>query len=214
MFNRIQYISQGNTPEEHKQNIIDALKGGCRWIQLRLKNSNHEIILNTAFEIKKYCENYEATFIINDFPYIAAYVDADGVHLGLSDMNVMQARKIVGNNKIIGATANTIENIYQHIKDGADYIGLGPLRYTKTKENLSNIIGIDGYAKIMNTLKKNNINIPIYAIGGVSEYDFQNLLKIGIYGIAASNMITNAINKSELFKKLNLILNENVNNCR
>ncbi|MDP4268323.1 MAG: thiamine phosphate synthase, partial [Bacteroidota bacterium] len=111
MLNKIQYISQGNTPQQHILNIGNVLDAGCRWIQLRMKNTPDDIILKTADHAKKLCEKFGATFILNDNPILAKEIDSDGVHLGLNDMSVAGAREIIRKNKIIGGTANTIDDI-------------------------------------------------------------------------------------------------------
>ncbi len=117
MYSKLQYISQGNTPSEHITHIEQALEAGCNWIQLRLKNCSDEDIEATAFKVKTLCDHYKATFILNDHPSIALKVKADGVHLGLSDMLVTEARAILGNDKIIGGTANTVEHVIQRINE-------------------------------------------------------------------------------------------------
>jgi thiamine-phosphate pyrophosphorylase len=127
---------------------------------------------------KKLCSDYQAVCIINDHVQIAKDVDADGVHLGLKDMSVEKARYILGENKIIGGTANTFSDILQRMVERCDYIGLGPLRFTSTKEQLSPILGFEGYGEIINSLKEKSIEIPkIFAIGGVVLEDINSYRK-------------------------------------
>ena len=190
-FEKIQYISQGNTAEVQFKNIENALENGAKWIQLRWKESSKNDIKLLALKVKMLCENYNATFIINDDVDLAAEVDVDGVHLGLDDMDILKARQILGSEKIIGGTANTLEDVQQRISENCDYIGLGPLRFTSTKKKLSPILGFEAYQKIINQLQKNNMNFPpIYAIGGVTKNDIHALQNIGIYGVALSQLIT------------------------
>lgn len=203
MFNRLQYISQGNTVEEQLYNIHQALDHGCDWIQMRFKKATSEDSFTLAEAVKILCQEYLATFIINDNVALAKAIDADGVHLGLSDMGISNAREILGNNKIIGGTANTFENIQNHAKNGCDYIGLGPFRFTKTKENLSPILGLEGYAELMQKMHDNQINTPIYAIGGIQTEDVEAIIKTGIHGIAVSGLITESDNKTKLISQLN-----------
>jgi len=148
MFSKLQYISQGATARDQLNNIQESLDAGCDWIQLRFKNATTEEIKALAQQVKAVCPSYGATFIINDHPQIAKDIDADSVHLGLQDMPVTEARKIVGD-KIIGGTANTLDDILKRVDEGCNYIGLGPLRFTTTKEKLSPILGLEGYKKIM-----------------------------------------------------------------
>ncbi len=190
-FEKMQYISQGDTAEIQFKNIENALENGAKWIQLRWKESSKNDIKLLALKVKTICENYNATFIINDDVDLAAEVDVDGVHLGLDDMDILKARQILGSEKIIGGTANTLEDVQQRISENCDYIGLGPLRFTSTKKKLSPILGFEAYQKIINQLQKNNMNFPpIYAIGGVKKNDIHALQNIGIYGVALSQLIT------------------------
>ena len=125
-----------------------ALEGGCRWVQLRMKDTPVETIEPVALEVQALCRQYGATFIIDDHVELARKLHADGVHLGKKDMPIADARRILGAEYIIGGTANTFEDVLQHYKAGADYIGCGPFRYTTTKKNLSPILGLEGYRSI------------------------------------------------------------------
>jgi thiamine-phosphate pyrophosphorylase len=203
MFSKLQYISQGSTAEEQLENIGQALDAGCRWIQFRFKNAeNYELIHFSRF-VKDMCALYDATFIINDHPLIAKEVDADGVHLGLTDMPIKEAFEILSDKKIIGGTANTLQDVLQRVEEGCSYIGLGPFRFTTTKEKLSPILGLEGYKKIMDELKQRNIQVPVYAIGGIVAEDILSILNTGVYGVAVSGIITHHPNKKELVKEIN-----------
>lgn len=203
MFNKLQYISQGNTVDEQLINIHQALDNGCKWIQIRFKNHFSEDVLTVAEAVKTLCEEYLANFIINDNVYLAQQIAADGAHLGLADMPINEARNILGNTKIIGATANTFEDIQNHVQNGCDYIGLGPFKFTTTKDNLSPILGLQGYRTIMSKMQENGITIPVYAIGGITLDDIEPLMQTGIYGIAVSGLITQATEKKKTIKQLN-----------
>lgn len=205
MFSKLQYISQGESIYKQIRNIQHALDQGCDWIQLRFKTDNEKQLLDVAEAVKLLCDTYSATFIINDNPYLCQQVDADGVHLGLTDMNVSEARNILGEFKIIGGTANTYEDILLRFEENCDYIGLGPYKFTTTKQNLSPLLGLEGYQNILQKLKEENIHIPIYAIGGIQIEDVENLMKTGIHGIAVSGMITNQIQKKH-YSQLNTAL--------
>ena len=203
MYHKLQYISQGRTIEEQLYNIHQALDAGCDWIQMRFKNQTAKDTFALAEAVKFLCEEYLANFIVNDNLYLAQQIAADGVHLGLTDMNIAEARAILGNTKIIGGTANTFEDIQNHIKNGCDYIGLGPFQFTETKEKLSPILGLSGYMEIIQKLKSSNLKIPIYAIGGIALEDVERLIETGIHGIAVSGMITKSDKKKKLIQKLN-----------
>lgn len=202
MFNKLQYISQGNTEEEQTRNIHQALDGGCKWVQLRYKNHFSDDAFTLAEAAKILCEEYLANFIINDNVYLAQQIAADGVHLGLTDMSIKEARSILGDTKIIGATANTFEDIQNHIQNGCDYIGLGPFRFTTTKKNLSPILGLEGYQTILNEMKNQGLTIPVYAIGGIGLDSIPTLMETGIHGIAVSGLITQSKDKTKTIKQL------------
>ena len=210
MYNKLQYISQGKTIEQQLYNIHQALDAGCDWIQMRFKNQTAKDSFALAEAVKFLCEEYLANFIVNDNLYLAQQIAADGVHLGLSDMKIDEARAILGATKIIGGTANTFEDIVNHAKNGCDYIGLGPFRFTSTKEKLSPILGLSGYYEILEKLKKNNIEIPVYAIGGITLKDLNPLIETGIHGIAVSGIITKSDEKELLIQQLNEKLYANV----
>ncbi len=202
MHSKIQYISQGATAHEQLNNIRQVLDAGCSWVQLRFKNAAKHEVIPLAEKVKELCRTYDATFILNDYPQLANQMDTDGVHLGLLDMPINDARALLGNEKIIGGTANTLSDVKQRIQEGCDYIGLGPLRFTPTKEKLSPILGISGYQIILEALKEEEVQIPIYAIGGITLEDISALTACGIYGIAVSGILTQHPNKKQLIKNL------------
>ncbi len=186
----LQYVSQGKTPQEHLDNIQEVCAAGCKWVQFRLKDEDIATYLHTALKARDICDQYDSILIINDNVGVAKAAMADGVHLGLNDMNPREAREILGDNFIIGGTANTATDCMQHIQDGVDYIGLGPYRYTTTKKKLSPILGFEGYKTILEEVHKNS-KIPIVAIGGIVEKDISDIIKTGVSGIAVSGMLTN-----------------------
>lgn len=203
MYNKLQYISQGETIDKQLYNIQQALDAGCKWVQMRFKNQTSKDTFTLAEAVKPLCEEYLANFIVNDDLHLAEQIAADGVHLGLTDTKIEEARAILGATKIIGGTANTFEDIENHVKNGCDYIGLGPFRFTATKEKLSPILGLSGYYEILQKLKKNKIDIPVYAIGGITLRDVSPLIEAGIFGVAVSGIITESDEKEKLIQQLN-----------
>lgn len=188
---KLQYISQGFTIEEQETNIRKALDNGVKWIQVRWKNAPEGDFIKLCEISKKVCSDNQAVCIINDHVQIAKDIDADGVHVGLNDMSVETARLVLGEDKIIGGTANTFQNVLQRMAESCDYIGLGPLRFTTTKEQLSPVLGFRGYQNIVQELHDKSLEIPkIFAIGGVVLNDIELLQQIGIYGVAVSGQIT------------------------
>ena len=189
---RIQFITDKKQNISLERQTEDVCKGGIKWIQFRMKDSCLEEKLKEGALVAAISRKWNATFIVNDDIEIAQRLDADGVHLGLSDMDPLEARKILGDDAIIGATCNTFEDICLRYKQKVDYIGLGPLRFTSTKKNLSPVIGIEGYNEIIRKCKEADINIPIVAIGGILVDDIKNILDTGVYGIAISSLITSS----------------------
>ena len=197
---RLQYITQGNSEEAILAEVQAVLNAGVNWVQLRIKDDQLDR-MKIALKVKVLCAG-KATFIINDKVAIAQELNADGVHLGLDDMPILEARKILGIEKIIGGTANTLEDCKERMESGADYIGLGPFRTTTTKKKLSPILGLEGYRHI--TPKTNGkITIPVVAIGGI-ELDDIKMLKseTGLYGIAVSGLIAKASDKEALVNEI------------
>ena len=163
-----------------------ACQGGVDWIQLRLKQVSEDTYLGVAREVQAVCRQYGATLIINDNVAIAAAVDADGVHLGKTDLNPIEAR-------IIGCTTNTRSDIIKRSEWPIDYFGLGPFRFTATKEKLSPVIGLRGYRRILESISELSVKaIPVIAIGGITEKDLAALFATGIHGVAVSGAISGA----------------------
>jgi thiamine-phosphate pyrophosphorylase len=173
------------------------LDAGANWIQLRQKNGSEQEKLKTAMSAASLCQKYKATLIINDSPQIALESGADGVHLGLKDYPIPEARKLLGKNAIIGGTANTQLQALQRVTENCDYIGLGPWKLTQTKENLSEILGEEGIKKGLDL----GLKIPVIAIGGISPADVPKILSLGVYGIAVSSGIVVAKNIKAAFKE-------------
>lgn len=185
----LQFITRKHPTYSHAEQVKLAMKGGVKWVQLRMVDAPEREVEEQAIEALKWTRHYNGTLIINDDPYLANKIDADGVHLGKKDISSRDARIIVGPNKIIGETCNTFDDI-QHLRlQEVDYIGLGPFRYTRTKKNLSSILGLDGYRQIFQKLEKEGIFAPIVAIGGIEEEDFAELFTTGIHGFAISGAI-------------------------
>ena len=188
----VQFITHTSARYTYADSARLALAGGCRWIQLRMKDAQREEIIATAAEILPLCREVGATFILDDHVELVELTGADGVHLGKNDMPIAEARRLLGHNKIIGGTANTFEDILAHAEAGADYIGCGPFRFTTTKKNLSPILGLEGYARIVEQMRQNHISLPIVAIGGIAFEDIPAILQTGVTGIALSGSVLRA----------------------
>lgn len=191
----VQFITHYNDRCSYVDSARIALEGGCRWVQLRMKDVEESLLMETAIIVQKMCKEYGATFIIDDNVLLAKRIKADGVHLGKHDMPIAEAREILGEQFIIGGTVNSFEDILFHLQGAApDYFGCGPFRFTSTKKNLSPILGMEGYRHIIQLMRNHNIHIPLVAIGGIAKDDIPSLLACGVDGIALSGSIINADN--------------------
>ncbi|MCH5268779.1 MAG: thiamine phosphate synthase [Lachnospiraceae bacterium] len=163
--------------------VEDVLKNGATFLQLREKEFSHEEMVVEAKEIKEIAAKYHVPFVINDDIYAAKEIDADGVHIGQSDMAYEEARKILGPNKIIGLSAGNLEEALQAEKLGADYIGVGAVFHTDTKEDTTSLT-FDELREITST-----VSIPVVAIGGISADNLMQLKGTGIDGISVISAI-------------------------
>ena len=188
----LQFITHFTDRYSYYDSARMALEGGCRWIQLRMKDASSEELEQEAVKVRALCREYHAVFIIDDHVELVKRLHVDGVHLGKMDMPVAEARRILGNNFIIGGTANTFEDVKMHYEAGANYVGCGPFRYTTTKKNLSPILGLEGYRNIISRLKAENIAMPLVAIGGITKEDIPVIAETGVVGIALSGTVLRA----------------------
>lgn len=178
------------TPQQAEQ----ACAGGIRWVQLRVKNAPEQEWEKLARATQQVCQRYGATLIINDNPALARAIGAAGVHVGKQDMAPPAARALLGPDAIVGGTANTWDDIQHLAAAGVDYIGLGPFRFTTTKQNLSPILGLAGYESLLSQCRAAGLTVPIIAIGGILLSDVAALLNTGLHGAAVSGAIANAPN--------------------
>ncbi len=199
VINKLHYISQGVNAKEHLGNIQKACQYGAELVQLRLKNLSEKKVLKAAEEARDITSHYQTRLIINDHYKIAKKVNVDGIHLGKTDTCPTIARKELKSWQIIGGTANTLDDCNALIDKNVNYIGLGPYRFTTTKDNLSPVLGKNGYLTIIEALKS---EMPIIAIGGITTTDVTELLATGIHGIAISGEITKDFNKIKEFHQL------------
>ncbi len=188
----LQFITHYNDRFDYLSGAVEALEGGCRWIQLRVKGQPDFEVEPIGREMLKRCREYGATFIVDDRVELVRKIGADGVHLGKNDMSIEEARAILGDEAIIGGTANTTDDIVELNRQGANYIGLGPFRYTTTKSGLSPILGLEGYRRIVGDSRERGVTLPIVAIGGITRSDIAEIMECGVTGIALSGTILSA----------------------
>lgn len=165
------------------EQVEEALIGGATFVQLREKELDEDSFLKEAIEIKELCQKYRVPFVINDNVEIACKVNADGVHVGQSDMQADDVRKIIGENKILGVSAQTAEQAIIAEKRGADYIGVGSIFQTTTKADADHVS--------IETLKQicGSVNVPVVAIGGIGIDNISMLKGTGICGVAVIGAI-------------------------
>lgn len=200
--NNIQFITHENQRFGYVEGAEMALRGGCKWVQLRMKDATDNKFLSIGRKVVALCRSYNATFLLDDRVHLVAELGADGVHLGKNDMPIGEARRILGNEKIIGGTANTFADVQHLAAQGADYIGCGPFRYTPTKRNLAPILGLEGYRNILKQMQQVGISLPLIAIGGIVSTDIAALRDIGVSGIAVSGAVLGAAAPIKEMKKL------------
>ena len=199
---QIQFITHYTERYSYVDSARMALQGGCRWIQLRMKDASDEEFITVAKQVRQLCTEYDATFIIDDRVELVHVVQADGVHLGKNDMPIDEARQLLGPDCIIGGTANTFDDVKAHADNGADYIGCGPFRFTTTKQNLSPILGLEGYQQIISQMQAHHINLPVVAIGGIEFDDMQPILATGVSDIALSGTVLRADNPVQEMERI------------
>ena len=202
------FITHQTARYSYLQSVEIALQGGCRQIQLRMKDAPVAEVEAAARQAKALCDVYRADLYIDDYVAICRNVNAAGVHIGKSDMPPSEARSLLGAGFIIGGTANTWDDILDLHQQGVNYIGLGPFRFTTTKKQLSPVLGLEGYRHILRLCRQHPITIPIVAIGGIAINDIPDLMQTGISGIALSSTILNAddpiIETKKIITKLSL----------
>ena len=203
----LQYISQEKPGLSHQEAILAACRAGCKWIQLRVKDREPAEVLLIGREVRDICSEYNATFILNDHVDLVVATRADGLHLGQLDTPHSLAREKLGRDCIIGGTANTFEQIQKYATEGViDYVGVGPFRYTTTKQKLSPILGLEGYRSIVKQCCEAGIKLPVIAIGGILLEDVRDIMQTGVSGIAASGLITNASDQTAVVGELYSII--------
>lgn len=182
------------------QVVEEAILGGVTMIQYREKSLKGQELLEEAVTVQKVCGRYGIPFIINDDPYLAKDINADGVHLGQGDMPINEARKLLGPDKIIGITAKTVEQALAAERDGASYLGSGAMFGSSTKTDakkmtVDELRGITG-----------SVSIPVVAIGGITADNVSTLDKTGIAGVAVVSAVFAGENIKEDTKKLRSIV--------
>lgn len=181
------------------EQVEEAIKGGATFIQLREKTFGYDEFLQEAKQIKKVTDRYQIPFVINDYIKVAVDCGADGVHIGQDDIRLEDARKLVGPDRIVGVSVQTVEQAIAAEKSGADYLGAGSMFSTSTK--------MDADMVSFETLKKicNAVNIPVVAIGGINQSNILELSGTGVDGAAIVSAIFAASDIKEASRELHIL---------
>ena len=179
-----------------------AIEGGCRWIQLRMKDATDDEVRQVALELIPLCKENDTFLIIDDRVELVNELKVSGVHLGKDDMDPLEARELLGPHAIIGVTANTAEDIIRFKGKDVDYVGLGPVHFTTTKKKLAPELGYEGVKSVMDSIRAAGVELPVVAIGGIKKEDIKPLKEAGVNGVAVSGSLIGAQNSVEYSAQL------------
>jgi len=190
---RLQSITSAPTAVGTVRQVEEAVRGGCTWVQVRMKDAPESEVRQTVEHVIQVLKADDGlrfpTLIVDDYVNIAAGIpEVAGVHLGHADMPRQQAREILGPDKIIGSTANTVEEALS-LAPVSDYLGVGPYRFTSTKKNLAPLLGVEGISAVTRALIEHDMPVPVVGIGGIRLSDVPELLAAGVQGVAVSGAI-------------------------
>lgn len=190
---RLQFVTDATTPEETYRQALQAIAGGCHWVQVRMKGADKETIAQAIKKIhSKWTDVDLFTLIVDDHAELLAMPEVDGVHLGQEDMSPADARKLGDTSKIIGLTVNRPDQLIGREYAEVDYYGIGPFRFTGTKKRLAPVLGLEGYKAINSEMERIGDIRPYVAIGGITSTDIPSLLNAGVPGIAVAGAIAHA----------------------
>lgn len=185
----LQYITNTDCQVPVIDQVMAVIEGGCRWVQIRMKDASDDEIRKVVEAVKPTCEKKEVFLLLNDRVELAKELNVGGVHLGKEDMPCSKARMILGPAAVIGVTANTFADVLAVSNLDIDYYGIGPFASTTTKKNLAPVLGIEGIRKICFEMAEKEINIAHVAVGGIKLDDVLPLMEAGVNGVAVSGAI-------------------------
>ena len=188
----LQFITNTKSKVSVIDQIFGVIEGGCRWVQIRMKDASDGEFKKVVDAVKPKCIETGTFLLLNDRVELAKELNVGGVHLGKEDMPVSKARMILGAAAVIGVTANTFADVSAVSNLDIDYYGIGPFAETSTKENLAPVLGLKGIRDICYEMEQKEILIPHVAVGGITLDDVLPLLEAGVNGIAVSSAIANA----------------------
>ena len=200
------YLTQDLPHRSHLEQVNLACEAGAKWIQYRCLSKTDDEMLEELHPIASVCDDWGTTLIITNHFHLVALADIQGVHIEDMNADLTAIRNIIGDDKTLGASANTFEQIKNHIQNGADYIGCGPFGHTDTKPNQSAHWGVEGYQYMVEKLKAENLEIPLIVAGGVQLQNVTDLINTGIYGVAVSAAVNLSENPKESYKAIHHLL--------
>ncbi len=200
---KLHYLTQDLDTRSHIEQAQIACEAGCKWVQYRCLSKNDEELLDDLHQIASICDDWGATLIVTDHAHLLNKADIQGVHIEDMEADFKVIREKIGNEKTLGASANTFQDIERIAASNVvDYVGCGPFDITETKPNDYPLLGISGYESITEKMKAAGITIPVLAVGGVNIEDMDALMKTGVYGIALSAAVNKADNPGAAFKEI------------
>lgn len=206
-FEKLQFITDGHDVDSTVAQATAAIDGGCRWVQIRMKNADDNDVVEAARRILPAARRNGAVVVIDDRVHLVKPTGVDGVHLGKEDMPPAEARAILGPGSVIGVTVNSLDDILAVDHAVVDYMGMGPFRFTVTKKKLAATLGLDGYRRILAEARSAGITTPVVAIGGITLDDVPHLMATGVNGIAVSGAIGRVEDPAASAKEFLKILN-------
>ena len=196
---KLQFITHDIEQHSHIDQARIACEAGAKWIQYRCLTKSDDELLNDINVIAEICDDWGATLIVTDHIHLNGKADIQGFHIEDMEADFRKLRAQLGEAITIGGSSNTLEGLLRIAKEGADYAGFGPFKVTTTKPNNAPLLGFEGYINAMNTLKKQAIELPVLAVGGITLADIDQLMSTGIFGIAASSAINQAENMRDAY---------------
>jgi thiamine-phosphate pyrophosphorylase len=189
---KLQFITHDIEQHSHIEQAKIACEAGAKWIQYRCLTKSDDELLKDINVIAELCDDWGATLIVTDHIHLNGKADIQGFHIEDMDADFRQLREELGEAITIGGSSNTVEGLLRIAEEGADYAGFGPFKVTTTKPNNAPLLGFEGYKDAIAILQQQQIELPVLAVGGVTLNDIDELLKTGVFGIAASSAINQA----------------------
>jgi len=189
---KLQFITHDIEQHSHIEQAKIACEAGAKWIQYRCLTKSDDELLKDINVIAELCDDWGATLIVTDHIHLNGKADIQGFHIEDMDADFRQLREELGEAITIGGSSNTVEGLLRIAEEGADYAGFGPFKVTTTKPNNAPLLRLEGYKNAITILEQQQIELPVLAVGGVTLNDIDDLLKAGVFGIAASSAINQA----------------------